>query len=52
MKILDFNWQQRYLNPLDFLISDYYDSNGDGIQDCSTCLNGIISTTLLTPTNQ
>lgn len=42
----------RYLSPLDKVASPSYDLNGDGIQDCPSCLNGIISTTSLTPTNQ
>ena len=42
----------RYLYPLDFVSSPLYDANGDGIQDCSNCLNGIISSTSLIPTNQ
>ncbi len=42
----------RYLSPLDKIASRPYDLNQDGIQDCLTCLNGIISTTSLTPTNQ
>ena len=41
----------RFINPLDFILSPRYDANNDGIQDCSTCLNGIISNSILTPTN-
>jgi hypothetical protein len=40
-----------YLNPLDWISSPPYDANGDDIQDCSNCLNGIIPSTTLTPTN-
>ena len=46
------NGDLRYLSPLDKVASKNYDLNRDGIQDCSTCANGIISTTKLTPTNQ
>jgi len=46
------NGQLRYLNPLNWILSPLYDSNQDGLQDCPNCLNGIISTTNLTPTNQ
>ena len=46
------NGNLRYLNPINFTLSAPYDANRDGIQDCSTCANGIISTTQLTPTNQ
>lgn len=42
----------RYLQPLDKTISPPFDLNRDGIQDCPVCLNGIISATKLTPTNQ
>jgi len=42
----------KYLYPLDFSLSPRYDSNGDGIQDCTTCKDGIISSTKLIPTNQ
>lgn len=40
-----------YLFPIDFISSPRYDLNGDGIQDCSTCLNGITSSTSLIATN-
>lgn len=47
------NGELKYLTPLDFNISKGYDVNPhDGIQDCSTCLNGIYSNTQLKPTNQ
>ena len=46
------NGDLRYLNPLDWVASKRYDSDDNGIQDCPTCANGIISTTVLTPTNQ
>lgn len=42
----------RYLKPLNFSASPNYDANGDGIQDCSSCLNGITNSSVLTPTNQ
>ena len=42
----------RYLSPLNWSYSPRYDVNRDGVQDCVTCLNGIISETILTPTNQ
>jgi hypothetical protein len=41
----------RYLNPINRVASPLYDGNRDGAQDCSNCLNGIILTTVLTPTN-
>ncbi len=44
--------QLKYLKPLNFNISGLYDANRDHIQDCLTCLNGIMSATVLTPTNQ
>lgn len=40
-----------YLNPLDWIASPRYDANNNGLQDCNNCLNGIISTTTLIPTN-
>ncbi len=47
------NGELRYLKPLDFSASHLYDAlPHDGIQDCPTCLDGIISTTVSTPTNQ
>ncbi|HEX7902867.1 MAG TPA: hypothetical protein VF487_03230 [Chitinophagaceae bacterium] len=46
------NGELRYIKPLDFTSSPNYDANGDGVQDCSTCLNGILSTSVLTPTSQ
>jgi hypothetical protein len=49
-KILD--GSLKYLSPLDFTASPRYDANHDGIQDCPTCLNGIVPTTLLIYTNQ
>lgn len=45
------NGDLRYITPLDFIASPNYDANGDGIQDCSTCLNGILPSSVLTPTN-
>lgn len=43
----------RYLAPLDFNASNLYDANNDKIQDCPTCLNGILpGITILKPTNQ
>lgn len=41
----------KYLNPLDWIASPKYDDDGDGVQDCSNCLNGIIDSTKLTYTN-
>lgn len=46
------NGELWYIKPLDFSASPYYDANRDGIQDCPTCLNGILSHSVLTPTNQ
>jgi hypothetical protein len=46
------NGELRYIKPLDFSASPYFDANHDGIQDCPTCLNGILSSSVLTPTNQ
>jgi len=46
------NGELRYIKPLNFVASPYYDGNNDGIQDCPTCLNGILSSSVLTPTNQ
>lgn len=46
------NGELRYINPLDPIASDKYDRNGNGIQDCPTCLNGIIPSSVLTPTNR
>ena len=42
----------RYLSPLNFISSPRFDNDGDGVQDCSNCRNGIISITQLIPTNQ
>lgn len=41
-----------YINPLDRVSSRIFDANRDGLQDCPTCLNGIIPISKLTPTNQ
>jgi hypothetical protein len=46
------NGDLRYIKPLDFVASPTYDANRDGIQDCSTCLNGILPSSVLKPTNQ
>jgi len=46
------NGDLKYIKPLNFTYSPYFDANGDGVQDCPTCLNGILSTSDLTPTNQ
>lgn len=46
------NGELKYIKPLNFAFSPYFDANGDGVQDCPTCLNGILSTSILTPTNQ
>ena len=46
------NGELRYIHPLNFTSSPSYDANNDGVQDCPTCLNGILSTSILTPTNQ
>lgn len=46
------NGELKYIKPLDFTSSPNYDANGDGVQDCPTCLNGILPTSVLTPTNQ
>ncbi len=46
------NGELIYLSPLNFVQSPLYDINKDGVQDCPTCLNGIISITVLKPTNQ
>lgn len=46
------NGDLRYLSPLDDIASPPYDDDGNGIQDCLTCANGIILSTVLTPTNQ
>jgi len=45
------NGELKYLNPLDFTLSPYFDMNGDQIQDCPTCLNGITPSTVLKQTN-
>lgn len=42
----------RYLDPLDFILYPLYDADGNHIQDCATCTDGIYSATLLKPTNQ
>lgn len=42
----------RYISPLDLTASPAHDANNDGVQDCSSCKNGIVSTSKLTPTNQ
>ena len=42
-----------YIDPLNHIISKAYDVNPhDGIQDCSTCKNGIYDDSTLKPTNQ
>jgi hypothetical protein len=47
------NGDLRYLKPLDFNTRRTYDGNGDGVQDCGTCTNGIIpGVTIMIPTNQ
>lgn len=52
------NGDLHYLFPLDFEISNEYDNDRDGIQDCSTCLDGILSyalngvETIIIPTDQ
>ncbi len=46
------NGELKYLSPLDWTASPDFDGNGDGVQDCSVCRNGIISSTSLRPTNQ
>lgn len=46
------NGELRYIKPLDFSLSPNFDANHDGIQDCPTCLNGILGSSVLTPTNQ
>jgi hypothetical protein len=45
------NGELRYIKPLDNVLSKPYDLNGDGIQDCVTCLNGILPNSVLAPTN-
>lgn len=42
----------KYISPLSFSSSPLYDKDKDGIQDCPTCFNGIISASVLIPTNQ
>ena len=46
------NGELKYIKPLDFVASKPYDLDNDGIQDCPTCLNGIVASSILTPTNQ
>lgn len=46
------NGELRYIKPLDRLLSHLYDENDDGVQDCPTCLNGILPSSILAPTNQ
>jgi hypothetical protein len=46
------NGDLKYIKPLNFSASPSYDANLDGVQDCPTCLNGILSNSVLTPTNQ
>lgn len=47
------NGELLYIDPLNFILSPRYDDDQDGVQDCLTCLNGIIDTTsILKPTNQ
>jgi hypothetical protein len=47
------NGELKYLAPLDFNLSLPYDINPhDHIQDCPTCLDGILPNTILKPTNQ
>ncbi|QAA82526.1 hypothetical protein EI546_12710 [Aequorivita sp. H23M31] len=46
------NGTLKYLDPLNFIFSPPFDANNDGIQDCPTCLNGIIPTTIIKNTNQ
>jgi len=45
------NGELKYIKPLNFVSSPKYDANDDDVQDCPTCLNGILSTSALTPTN-
>ena len=42
----------KYISPLDFVASEKFDKDRDGVQDCSTCLNGILPNSILVPTNQ
>jgi hypothetical protein len=53
LQIMDalLNGRLKYLTPLDFNQSPRFDANRDGVQDCPTCLNGMISGTKLTFTN-
>ena len=46
------NGELKYIKPLDFISSPIYDANHDRIQDCASCLNGILPSSVLTPTNQ
>ncbi|MBS1512550.1 MAG: hypothetical protein JST86_17020 [Bacteroidetes bacterium] len=46
------NGELKYLKPLDFNASKAYDANHDKIQDCPTCLDGILLNTILVWTNQ
>jgi hypothetical protein len=45
------NGDLKYINPLNFVLSKAYDDNNDGIHDCPTCLNGIVPSSVLIPTN-
>jgi hypothetical protein len=46
------NGELRHIKPLSLAASPYYDANSDGVHDCSYCWNGIISSSILVPTNQ
>jgi hypothetical protein len=46
------NGELKHIKPLDLGASPYYDANNDGVQDCNYCWNGLISTSILLPTNQ